>query len=461
MRLLIARAALYFRAMSSSRFGSYFGGIGQALSIRDYRLYWIGQAVSVQGVWIQRISAGVLTYQLTQSPGWLGFISFVYVFPLMVCGPVAGAFADRFGHRRTAILGLSIGVALSLAMTVLTFAGLMTPHLLAVTIALLGLLHALDFPARQVLIQLLVGRDRMSAAIALNTTTFNSAAFTGPALAAALLAFGKAHFGEMGGPALGFLVYTLVSTWFIVSLILIRTRDEARKASSVRKLLADVMEGFVYIRGHQTILSISVVWFVSSFVIRSYVDLMPGIADSVFNSDEKGLGILLAASGAGALVLSIVMAMRGRTQGLPRLFIAAMVATALALIVFSVTTNFMVATAAMVVAGGFSVTASICGQTIIQSTVDIAFRARVIAVYLSLVIGAQSLGALSLGWIAEFTGFRWSVGSAAALSLAFIVLAGPGIWRRARAIEAEAAGPARGGHAPPSAEPERPRKAAE
>ena len=128
---------------------------------------------------------------------------------------------------------------------------------------------------------------------------------------------------------------------------------------------------------------------------------------------------------------------------------------------FSITSSFTVATAAMVVAGGFSVTASICGQTIIQSTVDIAFRARVIAVYLSLVIGAQSLGALSLGWIAEFTGFRWSVGGAAALSLAFIVLTGPGIWRRARAIEAEAAGPAAGGHAPPSPEAERPRKAAE
>jgi MFS family permease len=440
----------------SSRFASYFGGIGQVLSVRDYRLYWLGQLVSVQGVWIQRIAAGVLIYDLTLSPGWLGFISFVYTVPLMVLGPFTGAFADRFGHRRTAIVGLLVGSVLSLAIAVLTFGGLMTPWLLAILIAAMGAQHAFDFPARQVLIQILVGREHMSAAIAVNSTTFNAAAFTGPALAAGLLAFGKVHFGA-AGPALGFVVYTLVSLWFATSLFMIHARDAPRQASTFGKLLSDVREGFVYIWGHQTILTISGVWIVAGFVIRSYVDLMPGYAESVFHTDETGLGILLAASGAGALALSIVMAVRGRSEGLPRLFIVAMVVTTLSLIVFTATLNFWVATAAMAVVGGFSVASSICAQTLIQSTVAQAMRARVIAVYLSLVIGAQSLGALSLGWIAEFVGLRWSVGGGAALILLFVVLAGPAIWRRAAAIETEALG------AGQAAMPrdDKPRKAAE
>jgi len=234
-----------------------------------------------------------------------------------------------------------------------------------------------------------------------------------------------------------------------------------RRASSAAKLWSDVKEGLVYIRGHRTIFTITAMWFVTGFVIRSYVDLMPGIAESVFGADETGLGILLAASGVGALTLSIVMAVRGRTQGMPQFFIVSMAITSLALIVFAATPNFWVATAAMVVAGGFGVGSAICAQTLIQSTVDIAFRARVIAVYLSLIIGAQSLGALTLGWIAEFIGFRWSVGGAAAVALGIIALVGPAIWRRARIIEGEAlgpVGPAHGAHAQAASED---RKAAE
>jgi MFS family permease len=188
-----------------SRLASHFGGIGTALAIRDYRIYWLGQAISVQGVWIWRISSGVLIFQLTHSPAWLGFISVIYFVPLIFVGPLAGAIADRVGHRRTAIVTIWVAISISFAMAVLSFLGLMNPYILAALVAVLGVGHAFDFPARQVLIQILVGREQMSAAIALNSTTFNTAAFTGPAIGAALLAWGKFQFGEFGGPGVGFL----------------------------------------------------------------------------------------------------------------------------------------------------------------------------------------------------------------------------------------------------------------
>ena len=76
--------------MASSRFVSYFGGIGQALSIRDYRIYWTGQVVSVQGVWMNRVASGVLMYHITQSSAWLGAVAFLYFIPLFLVGPLAG-----------------------------------------------------------------------------------------------------------------------------------------------------------------------------------------------------------------------------------------------------------------------------------------------------------------------------------------------------------------------------------
>ncbi len=122
----------------------------------------------------------MLIFQLTHLPAWLGFISVIYILPLIFVGPLSGAIAT-----------LWVAISISFAMAVLSFLGLMNPYILAALVAVLGVGHAFDFPARQVLIQVLVGREQMSAAIALNSTTFNTAAFTGPAIGAALLAWGK------------------------------------------------------------------------------------------------------------------------------------------------------------------------------------------------------------------------------------------------------------------------------
>jgi MFS family permease len=444
--------------MSASRFASFFGGFSRALSVRDYRIYWIGQCISVQGVWVWRIAVGVLTFQLTQSPAWLGFIALAYFLPVILIGPIAGAFADQFGHRRTAIATLGIAIVIAFVMAALTFAGLMTPYLLAALVILLGVGHAFDFPARQVLIQHLVGRDRMSAAIAVNSTTFNMAAFTGPAIGAALLAFGRDHFGD-AAPAVGFVVFGLGSMWFTASLIRIHARDAARKSTRVGKLAADVKDGAAYIWRHDTIRTILLNWIPLSFLMRAYVDLLPGFAFDVFGRGDEGLGTLLAASGAGALVVSIILGVRGRMRGLPQLYVVSTLASTLAVMAFAATTNFWVASAAMVVAGGFIVAGAISTQTLVQATVAPEFRGRVVSIYLSLAPSAQSVGAFAVGWLAEFIGLQWAVGIAAGLSLLIIAWGGHGIWRRARTIEDEANDP------PPAVAPlpdaDKPRKAAE
>jgi MFS family permease len=108
----------------------------------------------------------------------------------------------------------------------------------------------------------------------------------------------------------------------------------------------------------------------------------------------------------------------------------------------------------MVVAGGFIVTAAVGAQTLVQATVDLDYRGRVLAVYLSLVPSAQSIGAFVIGWIAEWTGLRWGVGAGAVATLLAALVWGPSIWRRAREIEAQATGPVgRGGHGAAHAPP--------
>jgi len=130
--------------MQSSKFASYFGGIGHALSARDYRIYWYAHVFSSHGVWMHRMAVGVLIFQLTDSPAWLGFIGFVYSLPLMLLGPIAGAIADRFGIRRTAIIAIVVTIALACLMAGLTLGRVMTPALLAAFVIVLGSVHVFD-----------------------------------------------------------------------------------------------------------------------------------------------------------------------------------------------------------------------------------------------------------------------------------------------------------------------------
>ncbi len=431
--------------MASSRFASYFGGVGKALSVRDYRIYWIGQLVSVQGTWMNRVASGVLMYHITQSSAWLGAVAFLYFIPLCLIGPIAGPIADNVGYRRTAMASMVVAVVIAFLMAGLTYYDLMTPYILGGLILIQGLGHAFDFPARQVLIQLLVGRENMPAAIALNTTTFNGAALTGPAIAAVVLSYGQTVIGD-AAPALCFATYGFASAWFIISLLRIRARDEPRRATTAAQLYGELLEGFAYIRGHETIRTILILWVVASFFVRAYVDLLPGIAAAVFGQGVGGLGILLAASGAGALVLSIIMAVRGSVKGMPRLLVISIVIDAIAILVFSATPNFWIATAMMVIAGGFVVTAAVSAQTLVQATVDLNYRGRVLAVYLSLVPSAQSIGAFVIGWIAERTGLSFGVAAGAVVTLIVALFLGPSIWRRAKEIETQATGPIGGGH---------------
>ncbi len=423
--------------MASSQFASYFGGIGHALSARDYRIYWYSHVFSSHGVWMHRMAVGVLIFQLTGSPTWLGFIGFLYSLPLMFLGPIAGAVADRFGIRRTAVVAIVLTVGLSFLMGFLTLVQLMTPVLLASVMFILGMLHAFDFPIRQVLIQLLVGRERMSAAVALNSTTFNTAAFTGPMIGAGLLALGKTYVGD-SAPGIVFIIYGLTMAALLGAILKTRMRDTQSEGGNLAKLMSDVRDGLRYTFNHRAMRLSLTMWFLVSLFAKPYMDLLPGYALVVFDPGTEGVGTLMAASGLGALCFSVFMALRGRIQGLTRILIVSAVATAAGLVLFSATADFWPAAAAMAFVGGSFVVANIASQSLIQNATDNAFRARVISVYFALITGAQAIGVLLVGWIAEIVGFRLALGGSSLLALLVVLVMGPRLARRAPDLEAPA-----------------------
>jgi len=428
--------------MDSSRgLISYLGGIGRALSARNYRTYWYGHLFSSNGVWIYLISSQWLAFHLTQSPAWLGGVGFAYLAPLFVLGPLAGAVSDRYGHRRTAIIALSLGILVSILTAATIFTGVITPVLLVVLTVVQGAFMSFDFPSRQAVIPQLIERKNLSAAIGMNTTTFHTAGFVGPVIGGALLAWGNSSFGEPMGAAFAYLATAFAFIMMVLGLTQVRLiaplPAKDRSGPMVASILEDIKAGIRYILGSKHLKLIMILSITVAMFLRSYQNLMAGLAEDVFGLDEQGLGNMLAASGIGALTAALIFSLRGKTRGLTKIFVFGTSLGAVAILGLISTTNLTVALISLAVLGGAMVGAGLGAQTLIQHMVLDEYRARVISVSVAISVGGPAFGTLLIGWVAELTSFQWALGGGAAAVLLVLLLVGWRLLAEASEMEAE------------------------
>lgn len=428
--------AVYIRTMSNTaNFLSRFGGISRALSNRNYRIYWLGQVVMVQGFWIYKIASGWLMWELTHSPSWLGALGSAYLLPVFLLGPFGGAVADRFGFRRCAITMGGLGAILALMIAALTWMNVITPALLILLTTLQGLFFAFEFPARQSLFPNLVPRKDMPAAVAMNATTFYSSGFTGPLIAGIILASFASH-----GVAIAFLANAFTMFWMMAAIYFIPVPPNLHERLAAKKesgILNDLKAGLKYTRSHSNIRLLIALAFTGALLIRIYLDFLPGFAGDIFKNGKEGLASLTAAAGIGSMMFASILAVRGRTAGLTTFLVLGQIGAAIALILFAQVDDFILGLAAMVFVGGLLVMGSTSAQSLIQHSVDDAYRARVISIHISLVVGAPAVSALIVGWIAEIVGLQIALTGSALLALALSLPLGIFLLKRRKSIEAE------------------------
>ena len=426
--------------VSKTGISHYLGGIGRALSASNYRIYWYGHLFSSNGVWIYLIASQWLMFYLIQSPAWLGLVGFSYLAPLFFLGPLAGAISDRYGHRRTGVVALSIGILMSLLTATAIFTGLLTPFLLVICTLIQGVFMSFDFPARQALIPQLVEREDLSAAIGMNTATFHTAGFIGPVLGGFILSFGNGAVGEPFGAALSYTVSAIALSFMVLGI----SRVEIINPLPVNKivgslfpaLLSDLNAGVNYIIKNGDLKNIMCLSVFIAVCLRSYQNLMAGFAEEVFLLDEQGLGNLLAASGIVAHSAALILSIRGKTSGLTRVYVFGAALTSLAVLSFVSNAHVQIALFTLVFVGGFSVATSLSAHTLIQNIVIDQYRARVISVNLAISVGGPAFGTLAIGWLAEFVGFQLALGVFAFVVIIAVVIFGPMILNSVAQIEA-------------------------
>ena len=394
-----------------------FGGIGRALSHRDYCLYWASNGITTIGRWMYRIAVGWLTWELTESTTWLGIIAFAESFPLVVFSILAGAIADRIGYIRITILAQTATAAVAIVFAAVTLFGSITIELVLISAVLIGSLESLTTPARMALVHALVPKQDLSAAIALGSATFNAARFVGPAIAGGLLVWTGT------GAVLAVVAVTFVQ--FCVILLIVKADEPERTPGPWRDLVGDMVIGIRYGFGHPGIRFLLIMLGMTGLLIRPVIELMPGFSAEVFDRGADGLAILMSVLGFGAMISCIWIGMRGRTVGLTRLVTVSLLAQGIALILSTLAGDIWIAAACFGVVGFAMLVGGVGSQTLMQSAVDSGMRARVMSLFIVISWGLPAFGALAAGWIATFAGLPLTIAAGGVLTIVLWLWARP------------------------------------
>ena len=388
----------------------------RALRHRNFRLFTLGQSLSLIGTWMQQVAIGWLVYRLTGSAFLLGLVAFVSQGPGFVLAPFAGEFADRYSRHRIVIITQSVMMIQALLLGALVLTDHVTVGWILVLMGVLGAASGFDIPARQsFLIDMVDDRDDLPNAIALNSSIFNAARLVGPAIAG----FAIAAVGEGWVILLNGISYLFVLTSLLAMRIEPRVRTRAGGA-----VLRRVGEGFRYAYGFRPIRTILALVAVVSLVAVPFSVLLPVVATDVLAGGPRMLGLLMSAMGLGALAGALFLASRRTVVGLGRVIIinATLFGTSLVLFAFA---RSVVAALPLLALAGFGMMAQMASSnTVLQTLVDDDKRGRVMSLYTMAFSGTAPLGSLLIGWGAARFGAPVAIGIAGGVTVVAALLFG-------------------------------------
>jgi MFS family permease len=367
--------------------------------------------------WMMRVGAGWLAWELTGSPAWLGIIAAADLMPMLFLAPIAGAWTDRVNPLRLIRIAEAALFVHATLLAVTTYLGLINIELLFALTVFAGTVYPFHSTARQSVIPLTVPREDFPSAIALDSASFHSNRFLGPAIAAFVIPV----FGVKGV----FFAHMFGSALCLTTLLLLRVAAPDRSKARGTALFAAVAEGMRYAANNKGLRTMLLLLVVASVCVRPLQDLLPGFAGGVFNAGATGLAWLTSSIGVGAMLGAVFIAARGALAGLTSIAMLGYFGTAASALGFVATNNLWIAVVFSALLGFSLNVMSTSIQALMQLATDDRMRGRVMALYLLLFRGFPALGALALGFLADVIGLRLSFVISAGLSLVFLAIMVP------------------------------------
>jgi MFS family permease len=384
-----------------------------SLSIRNYRLYAIGQGISACGSWMQSVAQGLLVLDLTGSGSALGLVIALQMLPMLLFGPWGGVVADRFPKRKILYVTQTGFATLSLVMGALVITGAIRLWMVFAMGMLFGLVKVFDNPTQQTFVREMVGDEHLRNAISLTATEGNLARVIGPTIAGVLVA--TVGLGEC------FVVDGL--SYGLVALSLARMNPaELHPAPSVSRAKGQLVAGFRYVRSSATLSTLLAMMAIVGMLTYEFSVILPLLAEFTFGSSASGYAALTAAMGAGSVVGGLYAASRRGSSPRKLAFISACFGTAVWLVAIAPTLTLAVA--GMVIVGFFSINFTSLGNVTLQLDARPDMQGRVMALYSVAFFGTTPIGGPLQGFIGQHAGARWSLalGGSAAIASALLGL---------------------------------------
>ncbi|HEY9761648.1 MAG TPA: MFS transporter [Trichocoleus sp.] len=372
-----------------------------ALRSRNYRLFLMGQGLSLTGTWMTQIATVWLVYQLSHSSFLLGVVGFASQIPSFVLVPFGGVLVDRWNRHRALVVTQALAMVQSLSLAALALTGtIQIWHIIALSL-FQGLINAFDAPTRQAFVpEMIEDRSALANAIALNSSMFNGARLVGPSIAGILVA-------TLGAGSC-FLIDGLSYIAVIAALLAMRIKPAQNQLPkppiSLPIVVKQLREGVRYAYRFKPIRAILLLLALVSFMGMPYTVLLPVFATDILKGGASTLGVLSAAAGVGALGAGVFLSLRKSILGLGRWIALAPAIMGTGLAIFALSKTLWLSALMMTLVGfGFLIQFA-SSNTIIQTVVDDDKRGRVMSLYIMAFMGMMPLGSLFSGTLADSIG---------------------------------------------------------
>lgn len=372
----------------------------RAMQHRNFQLFIAGQLISLIGTWMQTTAQLWLVYRLTNSAALLGVFGFASQVPMLFLSSLGGYVGDHYDRRRSVIATQTASMILAFVLAAFELTHRTDKWELIIIAFLVGIVNAFDVPIRQAFFVQMVGKEDLPNAIALNSSIFNGARAVGPAIAGfAIVRIGEGWCFFLNG--LSFLAV-------IVALQMMRIeRTETRPSKD--SPLKSFVQGFHFAMSDMPVRSALLLLSVLSLFGLQYAVFMPIFAQDILKGGAHTLGLLMSSAGVGAVLGALHFAAPTHYRGLARWIAATSSTCAVCLIIFSQAKVFWLCAVVLLVVGFAATSQMVATNTLIQNRVPDELRSRVMAVYATMFMGVQPIGALIAGGVAKRIGAPYTL----------------------------------------------------
>jgi MFS family permease len=380
-----------------------------SLAVRNYRLYFIGQGISICGTWMQTVAQGWLVLQLTGSGTQVGLVVALQFLPLLIITPFGGMIADRFPKRRVLLITQTLFFFQQIAFGLIVLTGVDQMWMIYTLALIFGLINSVDNPTRQAFVSELVGREHVRNAVVLNSTQVNLARAVGPSIGAILIA--------TIGIAWCFLVNGLSTIAVLIALLMMNTKQiqPVRSKGRLQPIL-QLKEAWSYVRRTPLLRDILIMATIIGTFSYEFQISLPILAQFAFATNAAAYSRLWVAFGIGSVIGGLLAA--GRKKVALHHLVGSAILFGFSMLFVSVMPTLDWAVAGMLLVGFFSINFTSLANTSLQLEAEPSMRGRVMSLWTMAILGSTPIGGLIVGAVAEYAGARWGIvlGGVAALA---------------------------------------------